>query len=262
MQGQRPARALQHYTSNFVLVNFAGTDGALWIADKGSGRCWVRRSRSHPPRYDAFAQNQYVPTDVDEVLTERESAAAPVMRKVIKSARAGVAPDLPLADKEDLCAFLFVQIVRAPRVKQWAEKLDSQALYEMLTDRLTSAADARHPERTFFRRMMEMPLEVGRVRPDAALPLLIGDEPCLARAQYAESDEQLGNGPFGVPDQVIMPVAKDVYVQLSLPDNFAGGFHELDIEYVKALNAQIVSKAQRFVAGPTKVSVMQGLSTL
>lgn len=155
------------------------------------------------------------------------------MRKVIESARAGVAPDLPLADKEDLCAFLFAQIVRAPRVKQWAEKLDSQALYEMLTDRLTSAADARHPERTFFRRMMEMPLE-GRAGPSGRGGTAAGgDEPCLARAQYAEGDEQLGDGPFSVPDQVIMPVAKDMYVQLSLPDNFAGGFHELDVEYVK-----------------------------
>ena len=50
-----------------------------------------------------------------------------------------------------------------------------------------------------------------------------------------------------------MPVAKDVYVRLSLPDNFAGGFHELDIDYVKALNAQIVSKAQRSSPGPQRV---------
>ena len=164
MQGQRPARALQHYISNFVLVNFAGTGGALWIADKESGHCWVRRPRSQPPRYDAFAQKQYVPTVVDDVLTERESAAAPVMRKVVESARAGVAPDFRRADKQYLCAFLFVQILRAPRVKQWAEKLDPHALYEMLTDRLTVPVDERHPERTFFLRMMEMALEVSRVR--------------------------------------------------------------------------------------------------
>ena len=139
------------------------------------------------------------------------------MRKVVESARAGVALDLPPADKQDLCAFLFVQILRAPRVKQWAEKLDPGALYEMLTDRLTSAIDARHPERTFFRRMMGMPLEVSRVCQDAAPPLIIGDEPCLAQAPQGEYGEQLGDGPIGLPDQVIMPVAKDVYVQLSLP---------------------------------------------
>ena len=199
MQGQRPARALQHYVPNFVLVNFADTDRALWIADKGSGHCWVRRPRSQSPRYDAFAQNQYVPTDVDDVLTKRESAGAPVVRKVVESARAGVAPDLSPNEKQDLCAFLFVQILRAPRVKQWAEKLDLDALYEMLADRLTSAVDERHPERTFFRRMMEMRLEVSRVRRDAAPPLVIGDEPCLARAPYVEDGEQLGNGPFGLP---------------------------------------------------------------
>ena len=261
MQGQRPARALQHYVPNFVLVNFAGTDRALWIADKGSGRCWVRRPRSQPPRYDAFAQNQYVPTDIDDALTKRESAGAPVVRKVVESARAGVAPDLPPADKQDLCAFLFVQILRTPRVRQYAEKLDPDAFYEMLTDRLTSAVDERHPERTFFGRMMEMSLEVSRVRRDAALPLLMGDEPCLARAPYAADGVQFGDGPFGLPDQVIMPVAKDVYVQLSLPENFAGGFDELDTEYVRALNSQIARKAQRFVAGPTKASLMQALST-
>lgn len=261
MQGQRPARALQHYISNFVLVNFAGTDGALWIADKDSGHCWVRRPRSQPLRYDAFAQNQYVPTGVDDVLTERESAAAPVVRKVVESARAEVAPDLTLAEKQYLCDFLFVQILRAPRVKQWAEKLDAPALYELLTDRLTSAVDERHPERAFLRRMMEMRLEVARVRRDAALPLLIGDEPCLARAPYAEGGDQLGDGPFSLPDQVVMPVAKDVYVQLSLAERFAGGFHELDIEYVRALNSQITRKAQRFVAGPTKASLTRVLST-
>lgn len=261
MQGQRPAGALQHYVPNFVLVNFAGTDRALWIADKGSGHCWVRRPRSRSPRYDAFAQNRYVPTDVDDVLTKRETAGAPVVRKVVESARAGVAPDLSPADKQNLCAFLFVQILRAPRVKQWAEKLDRDALYEMLTDGLTSAVDERHPERTFFSRMIEMPLEVGRARPDAALPLVIGDEPCLARAPYVEDGEQLGDGPFDLPDQVIMPVAKDVYVQLSLPKNFAGGIHELDTKYVRALNAQIAHKAQRFVAAPTKDSLMQVLAT-
>ena len=53
MQGQRPARALQHYTSNFVLVNFAGTDGALRIARKGSGAAGPTQAamdRSHPGR--------------------------------------------------------------------------------------------------------------------------------------------------------------------------------------------------------------------
>ena len=50
-------------------------------------------------------------------------------------------------------------------------------------------------------------------------------------------------------------------MQLSLPENSAGGFHELDTEYVGALNAQIARKAQRFVAGPTKASLMQALST-
>ena len=262
MQDKRTAGALQHYVPNFVLVNFAGADRALWIADKGSGQCWVRRPRSKCPRYDAFAQNRYVPTEVDNVLTNRESAGASVVRKVVESARDGVSPDLLPADKQDLCAFLFVQILRVPRVKQWAEKLDAGALYEMLTDRLTGAIEERHPERTFFRRMMDMPLEVGRVRRDAALPLMMGDEPCLARVPHVQDGEQVGDGLFELPDQVTMPVSKDVYVQLSLPENFAGGFHELDTEYVEALNEQVVRKAQRFVAGPNKASLMQALSEL
>ena len=133
-------------------------------------------------------------------------------------------------------------------MKQQAEKLDPHALYEMLTDRLTGIVGERHPERTFFRRMMEMALDVSRVRRDAALPLLIGDEPCLTRAPSADAGEQIGDGRFDLPDQVIMPVAKDVYVHLSLSESFAGGFHELDIDYVSALNSQIARKALRFVA--------------
>ena len=39
-----------------------------------------------------------------------------------------------------------------------------------------------------------------------------------------------------------MPVAKDVYVRLLLPESFVGGFHELDIEHVSALNSQIARK--------------------
>jgi len=84
----------------------------------------------------------------------------------------------------------------------------SMALYEMRTDRLASAVDERHPERAFFHRMTAMAFEVGGVNPDAALSLLIGDEPCLAKAPPVGG--QVGNGLFGLPDQVVMPVAKDV----------------------------------------------------
>ena len=172
----------QHYVPNFLLRNFAGQDGALWVANKQSARCSQVLPSSDPPRYDAFAENEYLPAEVDARFQRIESQGAPVVRKLITAARAGTVPDLSTRKKRELCRLLFLQVLRVPRVTAFGQALDPDALYEMLTGDPRGEADEAHPERTFFQTMFAMPVEVSRVREDAGMPLLIGDEPCLARA--------------------------------------------------------------------------------
>ena len=222
----------QHYVPNFILSNFASADGTLWVVRKDTGRCWAKRA-GRGGRYDAFAENEYLPQEVDDALWPGEDVAAPIMSSILATARTGDVPDLDRADKEHLCRFLLMQILRVPRVKDYAAALDAAAYYAMLCDDPGGEQDNDHPERNLFRRMVGMELEVALVSPDSPSPLLVGDEPCLLAR-----------------DKVVMRLAQDVCLQLSRPADFAGGFHTLGPDYVAKLNRETFVKAKRFVASP------------
>ncbi len=270
--GGRSRRRKNHYIPDFILGNFAGDDEALRIMNKKTGRIWAknpaRKSRKNRRRggYDAFAENSYHPATVEAALGKCESDAAPVIGKIIERARSGEAAELDCEEKERLCTFLLVQILRSPRMKDFALAHNGEfpeskeILWQMQLDlgRGENPAKADHEalanvehvrqhqdlDGIVLRRMTEMNIDVGIVSARDDASFVIGDEPCLLNGLLAKPG-----------DIATMPLAKDVYVQLSRPEDSTGGLHKVSPEFVRALNAQAYGKAKRFVAGPDGASL-------
>ena len=224
----------QHYVPNFVLRNFASADKTLWIMDKTTEKIWSKRGREED-RYDAFAENEYLPEDVDNAFWEPEEKAAQVVSTILGSARAGEPPCIDTGDKEHLCHFLLGQILRVPRVKRFSEDLHAGAYHTMLEDDPARDPDDEHPQREFYRRVLGPQVAIGGGEPGTATPLLVSDEPCYA-----------------TETKVVMRIAKDTCLQLSQPAAFGGGYHRLHPDYVAALNRETWDNAHRFIAGPAR----------
>ena len=140
--------------------------------------------------------------------------------------------------------------MRVPRVKTYSEELDRALFYEMLPDDPEGEDSVAHPERILFQRMLEMPVEVGVVSSTAPHRwLFVNDEPCLHNGDLSRSGHL-----------VTMRVARDVFLKLSHPDDFKGGFHRLRAGFVKQLNFEALNKAKRFVAGPARAPICELMS--
>lgn len=252
--------SLYHYVPNLILRNFADDDGVLWIMDKKQARCWLDKGGGGT--YDnAFAEHDYNPSSVEKVLNRIESKARWVVEKIIDLARCGMDPVVEPAEKGHLCTFLFVQALRIPRVKSWVMNEewefdgDKDILWQMFSDlsedkypgsleaEKANANLTEHPhlEKIIWLRMMDMSMDVLRISSKTGAAFLISDEPCLMKRRLAHPG-----------DRVIMPLAKDVCIQLSRPEDSSGGLHEIRGELVEELNVQSYTKARRFVAGPAQ----------
>ena len=260
--------ALNHYVPNFILRNFAGKDGALWIMDKTKGCCWAKKGGGDS--YDAFAEHDYNPSSVEEVLTNIESKASRVVRKIIDFARQGMEPAIDAVENGHLCTFLFVQALRIPRVKSWVMNRewefegDRKELWKMFSNLSEGHYPAgleaevanvelrehEHLEQVMWLRMMDMSIDVVKVNAGTEGGFLISDEPCLMKRWLVASG-----------DRVVMPLAKNVYIQLSRPEDSPGGMHGIRKELVEGLNLQSYLKAQRFIAGSSR-ECLDGLRDL
>lgn len=255
--------AKNHYVPDFILRNFADTDSALWIMSKQTGHIWCKKpaDKRKQAGYDAFAENNYNPDDVEEAFTEVESEAGPIIKEIIRSARKFRMPVLDQVEKEWLCAFLLVQILRVPRIKDFmtnsipefpeAEKVfwrvfKSLSAHEMPggLEPVVSDPDVmehEHLDYIMWKRMTNMKIDVLRIGNVVDVSFVIGDEPCLLKGWLLKPDER-----------VVMPIARDVYLQLSRPEDFAGQVEMCGPSLVNALNLQIFEKSQRYIAGPNR----------
>ena len=223
----------QHYVPNFILKNFASRKNELWILNKETGKYWLNKG-GRDNRYAGFAQNNYLPPDVDDSFGGLELKVAPLIKTILKDARIGNVPRLSLNEKKYLCHFFLAQILRAPRVKVFGEELHSQAYYSMLQETPEAKADPDYPERAVFAWMTSLKLEYAVVEPIANAPLLVCDEPCVY------SDER-----------VAMLIAKDATIQLSECRGSETDVLVIDSEGVNKLNRETMARATKFVAGPT-----------
>ena len=224
---------VQHYVPNFILKNFASPTKELWILNKKNGKCWSRKG-GRRNRYEGFAENSYLPTDVDDALGRLECKAALIIRTILNDVRIGSLPRLSVKEKEDLCHFLYTQFFRVPRVKGFGEKRDPQVYFSMLKETPVGMPDPEFPERELFEWMNSLNLSYALVEPSANVPLLVCDEPCL------HSDER-----------VVMRIAKDVVIELSEGSGCVTGVDLIDSIGVRELNRETMELATEFVAGPT-----------
>ena len=251
---------LRHYVPNFILRNFADDNDVLWVLDKET-RMYFSDKGAANRRYRAFAEHGYNPWNTESVLSDIESSAAPVIEQLIEHARCGLPPELDPTSKGRLCTFLLVQSLRIPRVKnwimskQWEYERDKQMLWQMFSELKNGnfpaglEADAADPtvkdhdqlEKVFWLRMMEMNIFVATVGDRRGDGLIVGDEPCLMRRYLVRSG-----------DVVVMPLASDVWLELSRPEDSPGGLGKLDRAWTHALNLQSYKKAHRFVAGTSE----------
>ena len=222
----------QHYVPNFILRNFASCDRTLWILDKNTGKNWAIKGGKNE-RYDNFAQNNYLPQDIDQVIGLLEEGTAPILKSILTDVRSGISPNLTCSDKESLCKFLVNLILRAPRVKDFGESLHSKLYYSMLQDNLDAEQDDEHPERDLFQKLLRMNVEFGLVQPGTTTLLVICDEPCWHSEKW-----------------VVMRIAKDVLIQLGNFNRPNFWIHKFDLNYVNELNREAMNKGRRFIAGP------------
>jgi len=245
---ERPGK--YHYVSDFVLSNFAGDDELLQIMSKRTGRIWEKgpREKRGPSRrragYDAFAENKYYPKTVEKALHNVESDAAPVIKKIIVSARTGELTRLECQEKRSLCDFLLVQILRTPRMKEIVRTHvndfpeGEQNMMEVL---LAICEKSQIDGVQFDERMAAMSIDVGVTDPGDGASFVIGDVPCVFNGDLTE----LGH-------IVTMPVARDVYIQLTRPEESQGELYTVSADEVQDLNIQAYKYATKFVAGPDR----------
>lgn len=257
----------QHYISNFTLRYFADEKDVLRIMDKHLGRLRSMRGnkdRAKPNpknqiRYKAFGENRYNPDHVEHALCKVESEAAGVIRDILDGARAGNPIILDHRRKMQFCAFLLAQIVRVPRMKQFAMQMGRQnsqaelvywAMFSNISEGSVPAGldravadpgvtDHDCQDLILLRRMTLMQLDITKITTATHASFVIGDEPCLMSGLLARPGEI-----------VTMPLAKDVTVQLSRPEDSAGGLTLCGANLVQAKNMEAYKKANRFVAGP------------
>ena len=251
---------LRHYVPNFILRNFADDNGVLWVLDKETGKCFSDKG-GDKRRYRAFAERDYNPPHTESVLADIESSAAPVVERLIEHARCGMPPELDPASKGRLCTFLLIQSLRVPRVKNWVisehweYERDKELLWQIFSELRNAdfpggleadAADStienhEQLEKIFWLRMMKMNIFVATLGGTRGYGLIVGDEPCLMRQYLVRSG-----------DVVVMPLASDVWLELSRPEDLPGGLSKLDRAWTEALNLQTFEKARRFVAGSSE----------
>ena len=252
--------SLNHYVSDFLLRNFSDSCGLLWILDKNTGKVWCKKAslKTRQSGYDAFAENGYNPVGVEDLLTKLETETAPIIKKIIADADKHKAVILSHHEKEWLCAFLLVQILRIPRVKNFATNRDwnvpqgRQLLWYMLKNickhDLPSGLEVdianpelkehEHLDLIVWKRMTDMVVDVVQIDAHASSRFVIGDEPCLLKGWLTKSR-----------DLVVMPLSKYLFIQLSMPEDSVGEYAQCDNQFVDAFNAQTYEKAQRFIAG-------------
>ena len=260
--------SLNHYVPDFVIRNFADTNGVLWILDKTTSHIWCKKAsvKSKGTGYDAFAEHAYNPITTEDQLAELERKTAPIIREIIENARTQTFSVLDQNDKEYLCAFLLVQTLRIPRVKDFATRRDwgypqgRDLLWQMLKAICTKdlpnglSVDIADPQLTehphfeliVWKRMTDMVLDVLCISDPTATNFVIGDEPCLRKGWLLQSD-----------DCVVMPISKNVFIQFSFPEDSSGELSDCSLEMTNALNAQTFQNSQRFVAGSDPLYLKQ-----
>ena len=268
-----------HYNPNFILRRFADDSDTLWVLDKDTGRCWPKRG-GRQNRYDAFAENGYntvkdargVNDDsVEDFYTEVEARAAPIIDALVSTAHARLLPYIGPVDKEHLVRFLWAQHIRSPyeriaalengtaRLAMEEAVLDTcvefgippsdihdflpRDLKQMTNDAVVKAPTAPEERDSAVVLMYRMSVDFLKILPGVSVNFITSDRSCLV--------EPIGRR----GGNVVMPIAKDLVVRLSRPEELPGSLVNVGEPTVDRINRRLFDAARRYVAGPCRISL-------
>ena len=124
-----------HYIPKFLLKNFIGHDGYLWVADRGQHKIYKTR-----PRKAFVEKGLYVRHDIAQStknyeyelrLSKMESDVAPVIQEIIQRARKGQPAHLSEQNRRILKEYFLAMARRTPESQMRVSQVgDKDAFYE------------------------------------------------------------------------------------------------------------------------------------
>ena len=143
----------QHYVPIMLLQHFIDENGWLYVFDRRVPEIGARRSRPEQAFLERHFYTRYTYEhaekgfSIENELNRMEGAAAPVVRKIATSARAGDQPKLTRQEKDAWDAYFCSQLTRIPEVRPSDEELDrlrSQLAEDILRQREWSPTAIRN----------------------------------------------------------------------------------------------------------------------
>lgn len=174
-----------HFVPRFILANFAGADGRLWVGSRATRKTWNTAPENvfvEQHRYSAIRDDGSRDPALEARYSKLEGDAKPIVDTILASARAGRPPVTSASDKRTWDAFFYHQVKRVPAVSSalagkqgWAERL------EVAIARLEKAgvrADAATLEKLRSDQGLEVIAQNAKVKalatePSAALEVLL-----------------------------------------------------------------------------------------
>ncbi len=109
----------QHFVPRMLLRNFTDTEGWLYSSDENLPEGVVRKSRvkkfcAENDIYTVYDEHGNRDFSEEKAFSDLENTCAPIIRKIIKTARAGKPPGLTSPEKSALNLFLLCQCSRVP----------------------------------------------------------------------------------------------------------------------------------------------------
>lgn len=124
-----------HFVPRFILANFAGGDGKLWVRSLVSGSAWSATSENvyvEGHRYSTIESDGSRDGALETSYSELEGAAKPVVDKLISAARIGAPPVLDGDERAIWNEFFYHQLKRVPAMTKavaakegWTERLEA-----------------------------------------------------------------------------------------------------------------------------------------
>ena len=144
-----------HYIPKLLLSNFVDSDGFLHMFDKKEEKCFKQKPEkafveNHLTRMYDFSSDEYS-YEAEEILSQIEGRAAPVVKTIIEFARNNEVPKLSQEERDDWKRFYYAMCRRTPEFSEEMlahdERFDD--IYHLVVENLLRQQGIDPPEREF-----------------------------------------------------------------------------------------------------------------